>query len=407
MTFLAFLRANAPFLAAGFVLAFSSTFGQTVFIALFAGQVMTAFGLSDGQWGLIYTAATGASALAMIQAGAVADRLRIRALGLAVTAGLALACLGMAATQGAATLALAVFALRFLGQGMTGLLASLAMARWFVRSRGKALAISSTGFAVGQAVLPLAFVWALAFADWRTLWVVAAAIALSTLPLVRRLLRAERTPEAIAAEAQTTGLEARHWTRADVLRHPLFWALVPLLLGPPAFGTALLFHQVHIAAVRGWPLADYVALLPLLTAVSIAATFAAGAILDRVGSAWMLKVYLLPFAAAFAVLAASDTLPAAGMGFALLGLGLGMQATVPTAFWAEFYGTRHLGAIKAMASAIMVLGTAIGPGLTGLVIDAGTPFPAQMPAVAFYFLGAGTLAAIAVTRAQRGLTAPA
>ena len=40
-----------------------------------------------------------------------------------------------------------------------------------------------------------------------------------------------------------------------------------------------------------------------------------------------------------------------------------------SAFWAEFYGTRHIGAIKAMAAALMVFGSAIGPGLTGALID--------------------------------------
>ena len=393
-----FLRANAPFLAAGFLLAFTSTYGQTVFIALFARAYMAAFGLSDGQWGLIYAGATGASALAMVQAGALADRLRIRTLGLAVTLGLALACVGMAATTGVVTLALAVFALRFLGQGMTGLLASLAMARWFAASRGKALAIASTGFAVGQAALPLAFVAALGAVDWRWLWVAAAGLALAATPVIQRLLRAERTPQAIAAEAPSAGLDGRHWDRAAVLRHGLFWALVPLLLGPPAFGTALLFHQVHIADAKGWALTGYVALLPLLTVASIASTFASGAALDRVGSALMLKLYLLPFAAAFAILGWADTLAGAAWGMAAFGLGLGMQATVPTAFWAEFYGTRHLGAIKAMAGAIMVAGTAVGPGLTGAVIDGGVAFPAQMPFVSAYFLLAAAMAGVAVIR---------
>lgn len=404
MPFLSFLRANAPFLSAGFLLAFSSTYGQTVFIALFAGQVMAAFDLSNGEWGLIYTLATAGSAAAMVQAGALADRLRIRALGLAVMAGLALACLAMAGAQGHVTLALAVFALRFLGQGMTGLLASLAMARWFTASRGKALAVSSTGFAVGQAALPLGFAALMAVIDWRLLWVGAAALALLAMPAVARLLRAERTPQSIAQDVQTAGLAGRHWSRAAVLRHGLFWCLVPLLLGPPAFGTALLFHQVHVAAVKGWALIDYVALLPLLTITSVATTFASGAIIDRIGSGAMLKVYLLPFAAAFAVLAQADTLAVAAAGLMLFGLGAGMQATVPTAFWAEYYGTRHLGAIKATASAIMVFGTAIGPGLTGWLIDAGAPFPAQMTPIAGYFLAAAALATMGVLAARRDLT---
>ena len=406
MTYLRFARDNAPFLSAGFLLAFTSSYGQTVFIALFAGEIMAAFGLSDGTWGLVYTVATTASAVAMIQAGALADRIRIRTLGLFVTGGLVLACLGMAAVQGAITLALAIFALRFLGQGMISHLANLAMARWFVASRGKALSISSMGFAIGQAMLPLLFVWALAFTDWRVLWVVAAGMVVVVMPIVRRLLRAERTPQSIAQDTETAGMDGRHWTRTDLLHHWLFWALVPLLIGPPAFGTALLFHQVHFAAQKGWALLDFVSLLPLLTVATVSATFAAGAALDRFGASRLLALYLLPFAAAFVVLSQVETLAGAAFGLVLFGLGSGMQATVPTAFWAEIYGTRHLGAIKAMATAIMVFGTAVGPGLTGAIIDAGVDFPQQMPVIAVYFLFAAALAALAVARSSR-LNVPA
>ena len=401
MPFLAFVRANATTLSAGFLLAFTSTFGQTVFIAIFAAQILATHGLTDGGWGLVYTIATTASALVMVQAGGLADRIRVRALGVIVLAGLALACLGMAAAPGVITLALAVFALRFLGQGMISHLANLAMARWFVASRGKALAISSMGFAVGQAALPLLFVWAAGFVDWRMLWVGAALLVVAAMPVVRRLLRAERTPQSIAQDVQTFGMGGLHWSRRDMLHHWLFWCLIPVLLGPPAFGTALVFHQVHFAAQKGWALLDYVALLPLLTVATITATILSGMALDRFGSARMLQIYMLPFAMAFLILAAAETLAGAALGLVVFGFGAGMQATVPTAFWAEFYGTRHLGAVKALSAAIMVFGSAVGPGITGMVIDMGLPLPAQMPTLAVYFLVAGALAAVAVERVGR------
>jgi hypothetical protein len=65
------------------------------------------------------------------------------------------------------------------------------------------------------------------------------------------------------------------------------------------------------------------------------------------------------------------------MGFVCLGLTQGMQQTLPNAFWAEFFGTRYLGSIKAMGAAVMVFGTAIGPGLTGVLMDAGVTIDSQ------------------------------
>jgi hypothetical protein len=66
---LSFLRANAAWLTAGFLLTFTSSFGQTFFISIFAGEIRETFGLSHGQWGGLYTLATTASAIAMVWAG--------------------------------------------------------------------------------------------------------------------------------------------------------------------------------------------------------------------------------------------------------------------------------------------------------------------------------------------------
>ena len=75
-----------------------------------------------------------------------------------------------------------------------------------------------------------------------------------------------------------------------------------------------------------------------------------------------------------------------GFGFFFLALTAGAQATLISAFWAEFYGTAHLGAIKAMAAAVMVLGSAIGPGITGGLIDFGIGIETQYLWVALYFV---------------------
>jgi MFS family permease len=218
------------------------------------------------------------------------------------------------------------------------------------------------------------------------------------------LLKAERTPQSVAETNNALGMGGQQWTRAAMLRHWLFWAMIPLLLGPPAWGTALFFHQVHMTEVKGWALVDFVALLPLYTVTSIAATFANGALIDRIGTSRLMQFYLVPFSVAFFVLAQSDTLWGAAVAMMIFGLGTGAQATVPSAFWAEYYGTRHLGAIKALAASVMVFGSAIGPGITAVLIDRGIDFPMQMLAISAYFGFAGVLTILAIARARPALT---
>ncbi len=393
-----FLRDNAPFLTAGALLSFSSSYGQTFFIAIFGASVMAALDLSAGDWGLIYGIATTVSAVVMVQAGALTDRFRVRHLAIGVMVLMAAACLLMASVDSVPALLLAVFLLRLTGQGMMSHLSVVAMARWFRANRGKALSVSALGFAVGTAVLPALVAALMTVFDWRLIWVGAAAAALLTLPVIVRLLRQERTPQAAVEETASLGMEGRHWRRAEVLRHPLFWCLVPLLLGPPCWGTALWFQQVHIAEVKGWSLLAYASLFPLLMAVAVATTVLSGIAIDRLGAARLLPVYLLPFALGFALLAWAPTIPAAALALVVMGIGQGMQSTVPSAFWAEFFGTRHLGAIKAAAGAIMVFGSAIGPAVSGALIDAGVAFPAQSIGFAAFFVAAAGLTTLAVAR---------
>jgi len=405
MSLFQFIRANGPFLAAGALLAFSSSFGQTFLISVFAGVIREEFSLSHGEWGGIYTIGTFASAVVMIWAGVLTDHFRARALGAVVLVMLALACVMVALAPAAWSLPFVIFALRFAGQGMTTHIAVVAMARWFVASRGKALSIASLGIAAGEALLPLAAVSMLGVVPWRWLWVSFAVFLVLMVPVLARLLRMERTPQSVAAESQAVGMKGWHWTRKQALRHWLFWLMVPSILAPSAWSTAFFFQQVHLAQTKGWTHVQLVALFPLYTAVSVTAMLASGWVIDRVGTARLMPVFLLPMGAGFVVIGLTDGLAIAAFGMALMAISQGANSTLPNAFWAEFYGTKNLGGIKALATAVMVFGSAIGPGLTGYLIDAGIDFQDQMVGIAAYFVFAAALVWVGVGKARKILPA--
>ena len=400
MPILAFLRDNAPWLTAGVLLTFLSSFGQTFFISVFAGHIREAFALSHGEWGGIYTLGTTLSAVMMVWAGGLTDRFRVRVLAPVILVMSAAACLSMALNPVWWGLIGVVFALRFTGQGMTSHIAVVAMSRWFVASRGKALSVATLGFAIGEALLPLIFVALLAVYDWRLLWGLAGALALFGIPLLLLLLRQERTPQSWAQSDQSLGMLGRHWTRNQTLTHFLFWFMVPALLGPSAFNTAFFFHQVHFAEIKQMAHVELVAMFPFYTAVGIGAMVLSGWALDRVGTPRLLPFMQIPMVAAFAIFAFAQTPWVMLAGFFFLGLTTGANTTLPNAFWAEFYGTGQLGAIKAMAAAVMVLGSAIGPGVTGLLIDLGLGLEAQYLLVAGYFVFTTVMMMIGVARAR-------
>jgi MFS family permease len=398
-----FIRENAPFLATGALLSFLSSFGQTFFIAVFAGDIRSEFGLSHGDWGLLYMLGTGASAVAMVFAGGLADKFRVRTLGIIVAVMLAAACVTMAFNTITIILPLVIFALRFSGQGMMSHVSVVAMARWFVATRGKALAIAALGYMLAEATMPLTFVWLKTFASWRTLWICAAIFTLAMIPILIRLLRLERTPQSAATENASPGMNGHHWTRADALRHPLFWGLVPMIMFFPAFGTAFWFHQVHFAEIKGYTHLSLVAVFPIGTTVLAVSSIAYGWLIDRIGATKILPFYLLPLVAAFTLHWSADHLAWTALAVCLMGLAGGGQATVLMAIWSEFYGTRHIGSIKAAATAVMVLGSAIGPGLSGWLIDAGVGFEQQMLAYAASFIFAIAIMIVPLRRATADL----
>ena len=394
-----FLFANTPFLLGGTTLMFASSFGQTFFISLFAGHLRAEFGLTNGQWGTLYTAATLISAIALIQAGKVADRVRIRSLALAVIAAYVVTALAMAGVRSVVMLGIVVFGLRFCGQGMMTHLAMTAMGRWFVGRRGQAVAIAAMGFSVGEAVLPILFVALTGLIGWRPTWVVIAVLLAAVLaPAILWLLRLERTPRAIAADDLAAGIGNRHWTRGEALRHRLFWVLMPGFLAPSFVGTSLLFHQVHLTGQKGWELAAFVAAFPVYSVVSVCVSFLTGWAIDRWSALAIAPACLVPMAIGVTLIAVSPSIWIVPVAFAFIGATQGAGNATLGGLWPELYGTRNLGAIRALAVAGMVFSSALGPGITGLFIDAGVPFQIQCLWMAAYMVAAAGLIALYLHR---------
>lgn len=400
MDSLRFIQQNFKWLMAGFLLTFLSSFGQTYFISIYAGELQNEFGLSHGEWGGIYMIGTLLSAVAMFFVGGLTDIFRARTLSAIVLTCLAGACIGMSFISSAFLLIFAVFALRLFGQGLSSHIALVSMARWFVATRGRALAFASLGFAIGQAIMPIAFVALNDIVGWRNSWLFAAGIAVAAIPILYLLLSNERTPQAVAKQNNSTGMFDRYWTRNQVMRHWLFWLVMPAYLGPPIFGTAFFFHQVHFAEFKGWTHLEFVALFPLLTAVSIVVTMTSGWFIDRFKAGLLMQLYVIPFAIGFVLFWQVETLVGAMIAISFFAITIGLQSTLAAAFWAENYGTKHLGSIKSMATVVMVFGSAIGPGLTGWLIDYGIGFVDQMLAIAAYLIIGAILTSIGILKAK-------
>ena len=367
---------NRRFLAFGFLVAFSSSFGQTFFVGVFGPELRAEFGLSHGDWSLVYMAGTLASALVLPWSGRLIDRLDLGVFTVAVCIGLAAACFVTATAGHVAMLVFAVFLLRQFGQGLMSHTSVTSMVRYFDANRGKAISLGSVGFAAGEAVLPFVAVLAIAAVGWRPTYAAAGVVMLVVVvPVALWLLkghgeRNQRHLEALASPAfeQAAG---RQWTRTEVLRDPRFYVLLVGIEAPPLIVTGLFFHHLHLADVKGWTHGWITGNYVVYAVAALAAMLVAGRLVDRIGALRLVPLHLLPLGFGLVVVAAFDAPLWASLYLLAMGVTAGLAFTSVVAMWAEMYGVRNIGAIKSLVSATMVFASALGPPFMGVLIDAG------------------------------------
>ncbi|SNY90838.1 Major Facilitator Superfamily protein [Cohaesibacter sp. ES.047] len=399
---LTFIRENGRWLGAGFLLTLASSFGQTWFISLFATEIKLEFGLTDGTWGSLYTAATLSSALLMFLLGSLVDRIPLVRFAPVMTVLFAIAALGFSFSSSILFLGFFLFLLRFCGQGMFSHIAMTAMGRWFHATRGRAVSIANLGHPFGEVVIPLIAVFAIATIGWNATWMIVAAMLLILVgPGLWWMLSHDRSPQGSRLDELPHGSGGKHWTRSEAVKHWLLPALIPMLLTPGFISTVVFFHQAHIADVKGWSLMEMAPGYSFFATATVGATFLVGWMSDRFGADRLLPYILIPM----------------GLGVLFIGLGApvwswyaslalcGLTQGASGAFWGVFlpvaYGTRYLGAIRSLATTVMVFSTAIGPGLTGLLIDGGIPFPVQSFAMSLWCILFSMVGLVIMRRMKR------
>jgi len=375
--YMRFAAEHRRFLSFGFVLAFSSSFGQTYFIGIFGPGVQNAFGLSHTAWGTIYMIGTLGSALLLPWTGKLLDRLDLRIYTGAVCALLIAACAFMAVVSGPVMLVVAIFLLRQSGQGLASHVAITSMARYFDAGRGRAIALATLGFAFGEAILPFLAVLAIASIGWRWTYAgIAVVLGVALLPAIAWLLightdRHRAYLSRLAGPQTDSDAHSQSWSRGQVLRDVRFYLLLPGILAPSLILTAMFFHHLNLADAKGWSHEWITGSYGIYAMAVIAAALISGRLVDRFGAARLLPFMLLPLIVAMTLVAWMSNPWSAWPYLILAGVNTGMALTTTSALWAELYGVANLGAIKSMATALSVFASALGPISMGGLMDLG------------------------------------
>ncbi len=392
-----FLTHNARWLGGGFLLTFFSSFGQTFFIGLSGSAIRARYDLTDGEFGSLYMLATLGSALTLPWLGRTLDLMAGWKVAAFCLPALALACVIVTVAPGLILLILALYLLRLFGQGMMTEIAFTEVGRWFSAERGRAMALVSIGLHSGSALLPALYIWVSMAGGWQSTWIAAALLILLVgWPAVTWLIRVERQPHSRDTEADQLRT-ARDWTRGEVVCDPVFYLLLFGLLAPPFIGTVVFFHLAHLIEVRGYDPLIFAGAFPVMSLTTVILGLVFGQLSDRYGSLRLLPVILLPLAVAALIIATVTPVWGIYLFMLLLGVSQGASHTLIAAMWPEVYGLANLGGIRAIVISAMVLSTAIGPSITGMLIDAGVDLPQQM----LWMAGWCVLAMIALFVASR------
>jgi len=363
-----------------------SSLGQTYFIALFGGEIRADLGLSHGDFGGLYSLATLCSAVALLWSGSLLDRLDLRRFAYMTIAGLSLGCLLMAISQNAFMLLIALFLLRQMGQGLMFMAGPTSLVRYLERDKGKANALGAIGFSLSEAILPSAVIAGLVWLSWRQSWLLWGGLLALLMPfMVYYLLRHHdqrqqhylkrmqqaQTPSDANTRSASERLTQHQWTRAEVLHDPLFYLFTPALMAQPFLFTGFMFHQVHLVEAKAWSLSYWGSLYILYALTAIVFKLGFGVLVDRWGAVRLVPFLSLPMGLGLLVLASGAAQWVAAVLMLCMGVTVGAYSVVTAPFFSEKYGNLHLGAIKSLATSLMVFMSALSPVLFGWLLDAG------------------------------------
>lgn len=397
-----FALENRRFLAFGFFAAYASSFGQTYFIGVFTPSIEAEFGLTHTGWATIYLIGTLASALVLPWSGKRIDTSGLRNYTCAALGVLALGAALMSQVRNVALLALCIFLLRQGGQGLMSHISVTSMARYFEAGRGRAIALASLGFAAGEALLPMSALILIVAVGWRTSFGIAAfTLVVIGLPTITWLLRGHEKRhdehlESLARPLEKDVLETRSWSRAEVLRDPRFYLLLPGVLAPAMIVTALFFTHLSLADAKGWSHGWVTGSYFIYAGATTVMALRCGPLIDKVSGTRLVPLMLLPMAVALVVAGTMRQPWAVWPYFVFLGLSIGISQTAVSAMWAELYGVGSIGAIRSVVTALAVLASAIGPVIMGVCMDQGIGIESICLGFVAYVLVASVLLWIAL-----------
>ena len=381
----------------GFIFTFFSSFGQSFFLGLFNSSIRETLSITHGQFGSIYASATLLSSFLLIWVGKKIDDINIFRFALYVTLLLAFSCFFFSKISSIVFLFIAVFLMRFSGQGLMSHTATTTISRFFTKSRGKALSIGWFGLSTAEFILPVLIVYLLTLTAWQNIWLSISVLILFFLPfisfaLIKNLNFHSRED---VNDQNFVEKEIKNWTRVEVLKDYRFYIVCLNMLAMPWIATGVFVYQSYITESKEWGEFVIAQSFMAYSVLSVITLLGSGFLIDKFTSRKLLIFMNIPLLISMLVLFYLDISISAFIFLGLIGISNGLANVLGSSTWAEIYGVKYIGSIKALTTALMVFSTAFGTALFGLLIDKGFTIE-QIAVISFVYIFLSLIALFAV-----------
>jgi predicted MFS family arabinose efflux permease len=371
----------------GFIFTFFSSFGQSFFLGLFNSSIRDTLSITQGQFGSIYASATLLSSFLLIWVGKKIDDINIFKFAFFVTLLLSFSCFFFSKISSVTFLFIAIFLMRFSGQGMMSHTATTTISRYFTKSRGKALSTCWFGLSTAEFFLPVLIVYLLTIMSWQNIWISISILVLIFLPITSFILIKKLNFDSREDKENKEFKEKdiKQWKRVEVLKDYRFYVICLNMLAMPWIATGVFVYQSFIIESKEWGAFVIAQSFMVYSILSVLTLLVSGFLIDKFTSRKLLIFMNIPLLFSSLVLIFFDIPLSAFIFLGLIGISNGLANVLGSSTWAEIYGVKHIGSIKALTTALMVFSTAFGTALFGILIDKGFSIE-QIALVSFIYI---------------------
>ena len=353
----------------GFIFTFFSSFGQSFFLGLFNESIRNELDITHGQFGSIYASATLLSSIILIWVGKKIDDFDVLKFSFFVISLLAISTFTFSKINSVAFLFVAILLMRFSGQGMMSHTASTTISRYFTNTRGKALSTGWFGLSTAEFLMPVTIIYALTIMDWRNIWIIISVAIILFLPLVSYFLVKEVKLSSRENDNEVINQNIKQWKRSEVIKDYRFIIIALNMLAMPWIATGIFVYQSFILSAKNWGEYTIAQSFMVYSIASVLTLFVAGYLIDKFTSRKLLIYMNIPFLISLLILIYFQSPVSSFFFLGLIGVSNGFANVLGSSTWAELYGVKFIGSIKALTTALMVFSTAFGTALFGLMID--------------------------------------